>query len=139
MALTGRNFQVRSVLKVVLECWDREILACIMNFHNRVTQPHLLDQIWTWHFLFGNSSESCQHFFSNFVEFVGQLISTMPYLLLIFTQKLKTFIICDIFISHLWTLENALFKDMPKWWNYRKYLTTHSSLVLNKALYVIIE
>ena len=139
MALTGRNFQVRSGLKVVLECWDREILACIMNFHNRITQPHLLDQIWTWHFLFGNSPKSCQHFFSNFVQFVCQLISIMPYLLLIFTKKLKTIIICDFFISSLWKLENVFFTDVPKWWNIRKYLTIHSLSVPNKAFYVIIK
>ena len=47
----------------------------------------------------------------------------MPYLLPIFTQKSKTFIICDIFVSPLWNPENALFRDVPKWWNLIKYLT----------------
>ena len=138
MALTGRNLQVRSSLKVVLECWDREILACIMNFHNRVTQPHLLDQIWTWHFLFGNSPKSCQHFFSNFVEFVCQLISIMPYLLLIFTKKVKTFIICDFYIVFIESWKWA-FHRCAKMTNIRKYLTIHSPSVPNKALCVIVE
>ena len=139
MALTCTNLQVRSGLKVVLECRDRGILACIMNFHNRITQPHPLDQIWTWHFLFGNSPKSCQHFFSNFVEFVCQLISIMPHLLLIFTKKVKTFIICDFFISSLWNLENMFFTDVPRWWSIRKYLTIHSPSVPNKAFRVNIK
>ena len=42
MDLTGRNLHVRSSLKVILQCWDRGILECTMNFHDRLKLRLLL-------------------------------------------------------------------------------------------------
>ena len=139
MALTSRNFQVRSGLKVVLECWDREILACIMNFHNRVTQPHLLDQIWTWHFFFGNSSKSCQHFFFKFCWVFGSIdIANALPVANIHTKVENIHYLWHLYIF-LWNLEDELFRDVPKCWNFRKYLTVHSPTQPNKAFCSIFE
>ena len=56
MAQTHRNMQVRFDLKVVLECWDNEILVFRMNIYDRLTQRPLLDHM---------SARPQAHFFSS--------------------------------------------------------------------------
>ena len=56
MAQTGRNMQVRFDLKVVLECWDNEILVFKINIYDRLTQRPLLGHM---------SARPCAHFFSS--------------------------------------------------------------------------
>ena len=45
-AFRDRNIQVRFGLKVVLECWDVEILALWTNFYDMFTQRPLYDKIF---------------------------------------------------------------------------------------------